>query len=206
LRFSRFLLAAGFVAAAATMAKADGIDPTVVIRRTDPPPVIITSPDQVFDITATSKNPIFAFQNETGTTLDALTLDLFGVNVVLDFSCGSFAGADIFENCSAAPGTHNDWIISFSGVGPGFSGITAATCEDDDKGKGDDKNETWGDTHNHDDKWECTGGLFSLEFGGIPKGAKVGGTGTFVTPEPVTAVLLLGGLAGLAGLRKRRNS
>jgi len=192
------------VAFAAVGAKADAVDPTVIIRKVDPKPIVITSESQIFDITASSHKNIFAFQNDTGMTLDSLTLDLFGANVDLLFSCGSFAGGDIFENCSSSAGAHGDTILSFSGVGGDFTGITAATCGWVDKGKGDDDDNNL--DHNHDDKWKCTGGIYSLEFDGIPQGAKVEGTGTFLTPEPVSAVMLLSGLAGLAGLRKRRAS
>ena len=192
------------MAFAALGAKADAVDPTVIIRKVDPKPIVITSESQVFDITASSKKNIFAFQNDTGVTLDSLTLDLFGVNSSLLFSCGSFAGGDIFADCSSSAGSHGDTILSFSGVGGDFTGIAAATCGWVDKGKGDDDDNNL--DHNHDDKFTCTGGIYSLEFGGIPKGAKVGGTGTFLTPEPMSAVMLLSGLAGLAGFRKRRNS
>ena len=201
---SRLILAAVLAACAAVAAKADAVDPTVIIRKVDPKPIVITSESQVFDITASSKKNIFAFQNDTGITLDSLTLDLFGTNASLLFSCGSFAGGDIFENCTSSAGSHGDTILSFSGVGGDFTGITAAACGWVDKGKGDDDDNN--QDHNRDDKFTCTGGIYSLEFDGIPKGAKVGGTGTFLTPEPVTSVMLLSGLAGLAGWRKRRNS
>ena len=204
LKGSRIVLAAVLAAFAAIATKADGIDPTVIVRRVDPTPIAILSPSQIFDITATSKKNIFAFQNDTGITLDSLTLDLFGVNANLLFSCGSFAGGNIFADCSSSAGSHGDTIISFSGVGGDFTGITPATCGWVDKGKGDDDDND--KDHNRDDKFTCTGGVYSLEFGGIPKGDKVAGTGTFLTPEPVTSVMLLSGLAGLLGLRKRRAS
>ena len=207
MKASRLIIAVALAAFAVVAAKADGIDPTVVVRRVDPTPIEILSPSQIFDITATSKKNIFAFQNDTGITLDALTLDLFGVNANLLFSCGSFAGADIFADCSSSAGSHGDTIISFSGVGGNFTGLTPATCGWVDKGKGDDDDND--KDHNRDDKFKCTGGVYSLEFGGIPKGDKVAGTGSFQTvqtPEPLTSVMLLGGLAGLAGLRRRRAS
>jgi hypothetical protein len=203
LKVSRILVVLALAGFAATAAFADGVDPTVIIRKVDPPPIVITSPSQTFDIIATSAQNIFAFQNETGITLTALTLDLFAGKSGLLYSCGSFAGADIFATCSSSSGSAGDTIISFLGVGNGFTGIEAATCSEDDKGKGDDKN---GKDNNSDDKDSCTGGIYSLEFDGIPPGAKVEGIGTFTTPEPMTAMLLVSGLVGLAGFRKRRNA
>ena len=198
------LLGLAMAAFAVVGAKADAVDPTVIIRRVDPPPVIITSPNQIFDLFANTQHNVFAFQNATGTTLTSLTLDLFGQNVALLFSCGSFAGGDIFANCTSTEGSQGDYILSFFGVGNGFTGIEAATCTIDDKGIGDGLHAPM--DNNSDDKLVCTGGVYSLEFGGIPQGAIVRGTGTFTTPEPATAILMLGGLAGLTGLRKRRKS
>jgi hypothetical protein len=204
LRVSRVLFVLALAGFAATSAMADGVDPTVVIRRVDPAPLAITSPTETFDLFATSKHNIFAFQNDTGITLTALTLDLFAGNAGLTYSCGNFAGADIFSTCSSSSGANGATIISFFGVGGGFSGLNAATCGSDDEGRGDDNNAP--KDNNKDDKNSCTGGIFSLEFDGIPKGAQVRGTGTFSTPEPMTSVLLISGLFGLAGLRKRRVS
>jgi hypothetical protein len=197
------LALAGFLASAAL---GDGLDPTVVVRRVDPPPIAITSPTETFDIFATAKHNIFAFQNDTGITLTSLTLDLFAGTSGLIYSCGSFAGGGVFADCTATAEPGGDTLISFFGVGGDDTGITPATCTTDDKGKGDDKWDGIKDSKNNDDKTECTGGIYSLEFGGIPKGAVVRGTGSFVTPEPATAVMLFGGLVSLAGLRKRRVS
>jgi len=194
---SRLLFALVLTGLGACIASADGVDPTVVIRRVDPTPFPITSPNETFPLFATATNNIFAFQNDTGVTLDSLTLDLFGVGVTLSFSCGALAGGDVFSTCTSTPGSHGDTILTFSGVGGSFTGITAATCSSEDDGE---EGSFFGD-----DLPTCTGGIFSLEFGGIPTGDVVGGTGTVSTPEPMTAVLLVGGgLAGLAGLRKRR--
>lgn len=204
MKASRVLLGLAMAAFAAVSAKADAVDPTVIIRRVDPPPVVITSPNQIFDLFANSQHNVFAFQNATGLTLTSLTLDLFGQNVALLFSCGSFAGGDIFASCTSTAGSNGDYILSFSGVGNGFTGIEAATCTIDDKGIGDGLHAPF--DNNSDDKLVCTGGIYSLEFDGIPRGAIVRGTGTFATPEPMTATLLVGGLVGLAGLGKRRNS
>ena len=43
LKASRLILAAALVAFAAVAAKADAVDPTVIIRRVDPKPLVITS-------------------------------------------------------------------------------------------------------------------------------------------------------------------
>jgi hypothetical protein len=204
LKATRILLGLALLGLAASVATADAVDPTVIIRKVDPPPIAITSPNQTFNLFANTSHNIFAFQNDTGITLTALTLDLFGQNAELLFSCGDFAGGDIFSTCSSTAGNNGDTILSFFGVGNGFTGITPATCSIDDKGIGDGLHAPF--DNNSDDKTVCVDGVFSLEFGGIPRGAIVGGTGTFATPEPMTAVMLLGGLAGLAGLQKRRKS
>ena len=205
MKVSGILIVLALASFAASAALADGLDPTVVVRKVDPPPIAITSPTETFDIFATAKHNVFAFQNDTGITLTSLTLDLFTGSWGLTYSCGSFAGGGVFADCSATPGPDGDTIVSFFGVGGDDTGIGPATCTTDDKGKGDDKWD-WQDKKNHDDKTECAGGIYSLEFGGIPKGAVVEGVGSFVTPEPATAVMLFSGLMGLAGLRKRRVS
>jgi len=204
LKVSRILVVLALAGFAGSVAMADGVDPTVIIRRVDPPPIAITSPNQTFNLSATAAHNVFAFQNDTGVTLTGLTLDLFAGTSNLLYSCGSFAGGDIFANCTSTLGSHNDTLLSFFGVGNGFTGISAATCTTDDKGEGDDLHASFND--NSDDKTTCTGGIYSLEFDGIPQGATVRGTGTVSTPEPMTAVMLLSGIVGLAGLRKRRNS
>jgi hypothetical protein len=197
---------------AATAAKADGVDPTVVIRRVDPPPIAITSPNQTFNILATFTNvngietAAFAFQNDTGITLTGLSLDLFPGNLGFVFTCGNFAGLDIFANCASKSGSHGDSLLSFFGVGNGFSGLTAATCT-----KGGDDDDDQGDNNSQgDDGPRCVGGVYSLIFQApsseVPGGAQVRGTGTVSAPEPMTSVLLVSGLLGLAGLRKRRSS
>jgi hypothetical protein len=202
LKVSRILAVLALAGFGATVAMADGVDPTVVIRRVDPPPVAITSPDQTFSVTATSTHNVFAFQNDTSVILTSLTLDLFAGSSGLVYSCGSFAGADIFANCSSSSGGHHDTIVSFFGVGGSFSGITPATCTFKADGDDDDQDKK----KFNDDDFSCTGGIYSLEFDGIPAGAVVRGDGTVAAPEPVTAVLLMTGLVGLAGLRKRRIS
>jgi len=204
LKASRILCVLALAGFAATATMADGVDPTVVIRRVDPAPLAITSPNETFALFATQQNNIFAFQNDTGVTLISLTLDLFAGNAGLLYSCGDFAGADIFSTCSSSSGANGATIISFFGAGGNFTGLDPATCSSDDQGGGDDLNAP--KDNNNDDKETCVGGIFSLEFDGIPNGAQVRGTGTVSAPEPVTSVLLASGLLGLAGLRKRRIS
>ena len=58
----------------------------------------------------------------------------------------------------------------------------------DDKGIGDGLHAPF--DNNSDDKLECTGGIYSLEFAGIPRGAIVRGTGTFQTPQAAQRVIL----------------
>jgi hypothetical protein len=124
---------------AATAAMADAVDPTVIIRKVDPPPIAITSPDQTFDITANASHNVFAFQNQTESP-SPRSLDLFGANVELLFSCGDSAGDDIFRHALRTQAAALDTIISSSAPATAFTGITPATCTTDDKGGGDDIN------------------------------------------------------------------
>jgi len=199
-KVSRIVLAFVLAGFAASVALADGADPLVSVRRVDPAPIAITSTNQTFNIFANAANPLFAFQNDTGVTLTSLTLDL---NAGLTYTCDpTFLSFDIFSSCNTASGPQGSTIVSFFGVGGVFTGLNAATCTSDDEGGGDDSNSQVDD--NDDDKPTCTGGIFSIEFDGIPAGSVVRGTGTVGVPEPMTAVLLLSGFAGLAGFRKRR--
>lgn len=203
LKFCRIFLVLALVGFAGSAAMADAVDPTVIIRKVDPAFTPIFSLDQVLIVTASAQNPIFSFQNATGFILTSLTLQFSSAGGTLAFSCGELAGADLFANCTEVSGPNGSDIISFFGIGDGFSGLESATCS-----SGDDNHpngNAWGYYKKpHASQAKCDGGVFSLEFGSIPNGATVTGTGTVATPEPMTAVMLVGGLVGLAGLRKRR--
>ena len=201
MKVSRIVLAFVLAGFAASVALADGADPLISVRKVDPAPIAITSPDQTFDIfvvAGAGATALFAFQNDTGITLTSLTLNL---GAGLTYSCESdFQSFDVFSSCTSS-GPSGSTIV-FSGVGGVFSGLTAATCISDDEGSGDDWNGS--PDNNDDDKPSCTGGVFSIEFAGLTPGEVVSGTGTVSAPEPMTAVLLFSGLVGLAGFRKRR--
>jgi len=170
---------------------ADGADPLISVRRVDPVPLAITSPNQtffIFLIAGANSAAFFAFQNDTAQTLTSLTLNLAAG---LTYNCDpTFQSADIFSTCSTSSGPVGSTIVTFSGVGGAFTGLDAASCTPNTSGDGDDD---W------DDKPSCTGGIFSIEFFNTSNSPVVIiGTGTVSAPEPMTAVLLFSGLVGLA--------
>jgi hypothetical protein len=202
LRFSRVILALALAGFATSVAMADAVDPTVIIRRVDPAFTPIFSVDQILIVTATAQNPIFSFQNDTGFLLTSMTLKFSSNGGTLAFSCGENPGADIFQDCSETSGPNGTNIVTFSGVGEGFSGLESGVCTSDDEHVPNGNAFGW--YKNHPKTPNCEGGIFSLEFGQIPANTTIFGIGTVATPEPMTAVMLISGLAGLAGLRKRR--
>src|SRR5215831_788258 len=97
----RLFLLLAVLAFAVSVASADAIDPTVIIRGTDPPPIPITNPHQTFTFTATSTILDIAFQNDTGVLLRSLSLALTGTDALgnpLAFSFGPNPGDGIFAN------------------------------------------------------------------------------------------------------------
>ncbi len=202
LKFSRIILAFALAGFATSVAMADAVDPTVIIRRVDPAFTPIFSVDQILIVTATAQNPIFSFQNDTGFLLTSMTLQFSSNGGTLAFSCGENPGADIFQNCSETSGPNGTNIVTFNGVGGSFSGLESGVCTSDDENFPNGNAFGW--PNNHPKAPTCEGGIFSLEFGQIPANTTIMGTATFATPEPMTAVMLISGLAGLAGLRKRR--
>lgn len=203
----------------ASVAMADSVDPTVVIRgRSAGPtpdfaiqslsskgggnssPIAVTRPDQTFFFTATPTNNTVSFQNQIGQTITSLTLTLFGLTLSgdhLTFSCGDGAGGGLFAECGAASGPLGSTVVSFTG------GIGLASAI-----SGSDLNDfslfhSGGCTN-------CVGGIYDIVFGGadftgatLVLGFGSGDVGTAATPEPASGLLLLGGLAGLAAWRKR---
>jgi hypothetical protein len=190
----------------ASVAMADSVDPTVVIRNQDPPnPIAVTQSGQTFVFTATPNNNIVTFQNQIGQTITSLTLTLFGVNIFtgdnLTFSCGEDAGGGLFDSCSSSQGRLGSTVVSFTGgigLASAVSGIELESLS----------------SFNHSSGGacgtNCVGGIYEIVFGGadftqgsIVLGFGTGDVGTAATPEPASGLLLLGGLAGLAAWRKR---
>ena len=207
---SRILLAFVLAGFAASVAMADGADPLVSVRKVDPAPIAITSPNQTFFISLVvdpGQTGLFALQNDTGVTLTSLTLDL-AAN--LTFTCEpDFLTFDIFSSCNASPGLGplGSTVVAFSGTGGIFTGLTASSCTGSNPNPWDN-NGPDGDG-DFDDR-TCTGGIFSIAFYNNsnttphPVTDRIFGFGTVGVPEPMTATLLVSGLVGLAGLRKRR--
>lgn len=192
----------------ASVAMADSVDPTVVIRGQDPPnPIAVTRSGQTFVFTATPNNNIVTFQNQIGQTITSLTLTLFGINIFtgnnLTFSCGEDAGGGFFDGCSSSQGPLGSTVVSFTGgigLASAVSGIEPELLSSFNYSSGGS-----GACGNN-----CVGGIYEIVFGGadftqgsIVLGFGTGDVGTAATPEPASGLLLLGGLAGLAAWRKR---
>jgi len=186
------LFALLLIALTASIASADGIDPTVVIRDPLGTPIPITSPNQTFTFTATSTNLDILFQNQSGVLLTSLSIVLTGTDAFgnpLDFSFGSDPGDAIFADFTKTV-LGNTTTLLFFGVDPTHSGLLPAVC-------------TSGDEFEIEEETECIGGIYDIQFAGIPVGGTVNGSATVATPEPTTLLLLSAGLIGIAGVRRR---
>ena len=202
LKFSRLFLLLALIGLTASVAMADGIDPTVVIRQVDPPPpTSVTDPFGSFGVFAMAASPaapqanIQAFQNDTGLTLISISVTLFGIPP-LDFSPGDQVSNPELELPNEFPFLHatktvnsdGSTTLNFFGLDDTHLGLLASVCNPDSDMDADD----------------CTGPIYGIEFDGIPTGAFVVGVATVSAPEPATLLLLSTGFLGLAALRKRR--
>ncbi len=190
-KFSKLFLLLAVVVLAASVAKADTIDPTVIIRQVDPPPVPITDPNGTIPLSFSANQNIFAFQNDTGTLLYSLSLTLFGFPQGLDFNFGTNPGDGIFSSFSKTINQDGSQTLLFFGIDEFHTGLLPSTgCNADSDGDADD----------------FCGPVYTIELDGIPANDFVFGTATVSTPEPATLLLLSTGLVGLAAFRKRRSS
>ena len=179
------------VVLAASVAKADVIDPTVIIRQVDPTPVPITDPNGTIPLSFSANQNVFAFQNDTGTLLYSLSLTLFGFPQGLDFNFGSNPGDGIFSSFTKTVNPDLSQTLFFFGIDETHTGLLPSTgCQGENDGDADD----------------FCGPVYTIEIDGIPANDFVFGTATVSTPEPATLLLLSTGLIGIAGLRRRRSS
>ena len=191
MKISKLVILFALVVLAASVAKADVIDPTVIIRQVDPPPIAITDPNGTIPLAFSSGQNIFAFQNDTGALLYSLSLTLFGFPQGLDFNFGNDPGDGIFSSFSKTVNQDGSETLLFFGIDATHTGLLPSTgCNIDDDEDADD----------------FCGPVYTIEIDGIPTGDFVFGTATVSTPEPATLLLLSTGLIGIAGLRRRRSS
>jgi len=190
-KFSKLFLLLALVVLAVSAAKADTVDPTVIIRQVDPPPVPITDPNGTIPLSFSATQNVFAFQNDTGTLLYSLSLTLFGFPQGLDFNFGTNPGDGIFSSFAKTVNQDGSQSLLFFGIDDSHTGLLPSTgCNLESDGDADD----------------FCGPVYTIEIDGIPANDFVFGTATVSTPEPATLLLLSTGLVGLAAFRRRRSS
>jgi len=192
-KFSKLFVLLALIVLAVSVAKADTIDPTVIIRQVDPVPVPITDPNGTIPLSFSATANVFAFQNDTGTLLYSLSLTLFGFPQGLDFNFGTNPGDGIFSSFAKTVNQDGSQSLLFFGIDDSHTGLlpsTACSLEGDGDADADD----------------FCGPVYTIEIDGIPANDFVFGTATVSTPEPATLLLLSTGLVGLAAFRRRRSS
>src|SRR5260221_11443022 len=127
-KFSKLFLLLALVVLAVSVAKADTIDPTVIIRQVDPPPVPITDPNGTIPLAFSANQNIFAFQNDTGTLLYSLSLTLFGFPQGLDFNFGDNPGDGIFSSFSKTINQDGSQTLLFFGICDSHMDLFTSTC------------------------------------------------------------------------------
>jgi len=190
-KFSKLFVLLALIVLAVSVAKADTIDPTVIIRQVDPVPVPITDPNGTIPLSFSATANVFAFQNDTGTLLYSLSLTLFGFPQGLDFNFGTNPGDGIFSSFAKTVNQDGSQSLLFFGIDDSHTGLLPSTgCNLESDGDADD----------------FCGPVYTIEIDGIPANDFVFGTATVSTPEPATLLLLSTGLVGLAAFRRRRSS
>ena len=191
MKFSKLFVLLALIVLAVSVAKADTIDPTVIIRQVDPVPVPITDPNGTIPLSFSATANVFAFQNDTGTLLYSLSLTLFGFPQGLDFNFGTNPGDGIFSSFAKTVNQDGSQSLLFFGIDDSHTGLLPSTgCNLESDGDADD----------------FCGPVYTIEIDGIPANDFVFGTATVSTPEPATLLLLSTGLVGLAAFRRRRSS
>ena len=139
MKFSKLFLSLALVVLAVSVAKADTIDPTVIIRQVDPSPVLITDPNGTTPLAFSANQNVFAFQNDTGTLLYSLSLTLFGFPQGLDFNFGDNPGDGIFSSFSKTVNQDGSQTLLFFGIDELHTGLLPSTsCNFDNDGDADD--------------------------------------------------------------------
>jgi hypothetical protein len=180
MRIGRPLLFLVLVGLCAVAAQADGIDPKIILRGGGGSTVVS---DLSFTGTFDAAHSSLDFINESGQSFDSLALEFTAtVGELGAFSCEATEVSDpYFTNCFASGNT-----IRFFGENGTKTGIPSCQPGVEQVCDG-----TFSDFFLSIDP--ALTGTESATF-----------TGTANTPEPASAVLLVTGLAGLAGLGWRR--
>jgi hypothetical protein len=213
LKISKLLLVAALAAVVASGARADGIDPKVIVKAgSGSTPITLTNPNPTVDAAAVANtgqcfdpNPKTTpaciddvFQNQTGKFITSLTLFIPTITNLI-FSCDAASLTFDFNGCNSTNVTGGT-NINFTSSGS-FHGVAPAVfkCVPDL----DDLFGLFGSCDRDD--WKFVGGEFAvdIEGAGVVPGTKI--PVTVNTPEPGAGLLVfLGAIAfGLIGLMRK---